>query len=68
MTTWSKIVSSRERYDRSLQIARLGQKLLPIENGMIRRLPPPFNGWTTSRDLKPVAGESFNELWQRKYS
>lgn len=68
MTTWSKIISNREHYDRSLQLARLGQKLLPIENGMIRRLPPPFNGWTTSRDLKPIAGESFKALWQRKYS
>ena len=67
MTTWSKIISSREHYDRSLKIARLGQKLLPIENGMIRHLPPPFNGWTQSRDLKPLAAKSFNELWQKKY-
>jgi len=34
---------------------------------MIHRLPPPFNGWTSRRDLKKIAGKSFNQWWQEKH-
>jgi len=34
-------------------------------NGMIRRLPPPMQGWTLSRDLHPLAAESFMEKWRK---
>ena len=66
MVAWSKMIQSRKRYDQSLKLARLGQKLLPGKDGMIRRLPPPFSGWTIGRDLKQIAGESFNEWWRKK--
>ena len=66
MVAWSKMIQSRKRFDQSLKLARLGQKLLPGKGGMIRRLPPPFNGWTTERDLKQIADESFNEWWRKK--
>ena len=32
---------------------------------MIRRLPPPFDGWTRNRDLHPLARETFTERWRR---
>jgi L-lactate dehydrogenase complex protein LldF len=32
---------------------------------MIQRLPPPVGGWTQSRDIKPIAGESFIKRWKK---
>jgi L-lactate dehydrogenase complex protein LldF len=48
-----------------LKLAGIGQGLLPRVNGMIRRLPPPMQGWTMSRDLHPLAEESFMEKWRK---
>jgi len=43
-----------------------GRKLLPSKKGMIRRLPPPVQGWTQSRDLHPLAEETFMERLAEK--
>lgn len=56
---WAWIMASRKRYDAALAAARLLQKLLPRQNGMLHHLPPPLNGWTTSRDMPSVAPRSF---------
>ncbi len=66
MVAWAKIIQSRKRYDHALALARLGQKLLPGKDGMLRRLPPPFSGWTGKRDLKRIADDSFNAWWREK--
>ena len=63
---WSWIIRNRSVYDLALRLMALGQKLLPQRNGMIRRLPPPVNGWTQTRDLRPLAAESFIRRWNRK--
>ncbi len=62
---WSKVVGCRRLYDLTLVLARLAQRFLPRVDGMIRRLPPPFRGWTLGRDLNPLAGESFMQRWRR---
>jgi L-lactate dehydrogenase complex protein LldF len=62
---WSWLIRKRAVYEGALRLAALGQKLMPRRNGMIRRLPPPFNGWTQGRDLPPLAGESFIRRWKR---
>jgi len=38
---------------------------LPQKDGMISRLPPPVDGWTRGRDIKPLAGESFMQRWKK---
>jgi L-lactate dehydrogenase complex protein LldF len=47
------------------RLARLVQRPL-VRGGAIRRLPPPLGAWTRTRDLRPVAPESFREWWRRR--
>lgn len=61
---WSVLTGNRRLYELAVKLASLGQKLLPQKNGMLRFLPPPFSGWTKSRDLRPVAEKSFTERWR----
>jgi L-lactate dehydrogenase complex protein LldF len=62
---WSWMIRNRSVYDFFLKMASVGQKILPKNNGMLRRLPPPMNGWTKDRDIRPVADESFIKLWKK---
>jgi L-lactate dehydrogenase complex protein LldF len=62
---WSWFIRSRRVYELGLKLAAAGQKLLPRKNGMLRRLPPPADGWTRSRDMHPLAEETFIARWRR---
>lgn len=62
---WSWMIRNRGIYDFFLRTASIGQKLLPDKNGMLRYLPPPFNGWTKERDIPAVADESFIKRWKK---
>ena len=62
---WSWMIRNRRVYDFSLKSASIGQKILPGNKGMIRRLPPPMSGWTKDRDIRPVADESFITRWKK---
>jgi L-lactate dehydrogenase complex protein LldF len=62
---WSWLIRSRRLYELGLKLAAAGQTLLPQKNGLVRRLPPPVQGWTQSRDLHPLAQETFMERWRR---
>jgi L-lactate dehydrogenase complex protein LldF len=61
---WSWMIRSRQAYELCLRMASFGQKLFPKSNGMIRRLPGPFRGWTQARDMHPIAEESFIKRWR----
>ena len=61
---WSWIIQNRKVYDIFLRLAAFGQKFFPVNNGQIRWLPPPMNGWTQSRDVRPIAGKSFMQRWR----
>jgi L-lactate dehydrogenase complex protein LldF len=37
-----------------------------VRRGRIPRLPPPLAAWTRTRDLKPLARESFRRWWRRR--
>jgi len=62
---WSWLLRHRSVYDLAIKLASLGQKILPQKDGMLRRLPPPMSGWTRTRDIKPIAAESFIQRWRR---
>ena len=62
---WSWVIRKRAVYDLALRLAAVAQKLLPQRNGMIRRLPPPINGWTQGRDLRPLAKKRFIRRWKK---
>ncbi len=63
---WAWVTGSRKRFEATLAAARLLQRLLPREKGLLRRLPPPLNGWTVSRDMAPVAPRSFLQRQQKR--
>ena len=56
---WSYLIRNRHLYDLVFNCARIGQKILPKNGRMIRRLPLAGHGWTQSRDMQPVADRSF---------
>ena len=62
---WSWMIRNRSVYDFFLRLASFGQKMLPHNNDMIHKLPPPMSGWTKDRDVPPVAGESFIKRWKK---
>jgi L-lactate dehydrogenase complex protein LldF len=44
------------------RLGRIAQRPF-LRAGVVRRLPPPLAAWTKSRDLKPIARESFRDWW-----
>lgn len=50
-------------YGLGMKAGRLAQAPL-IRHGRIRAAPPPLSAWTDFRDLAPLAGKSFRELWK----
>lgn len=58
------LFGSPARFTLAQRLGRLAQRPL-VHRGAIRRLPPPLAAWTRTRDLKPVARQSFREWWQR---
>jgi L-lactate dehydrogenase complex protein LldF len=62
---WSMVVKNRLAYDSFLRIFRQGQKLFAGKDGMLSGLPFFLKGWTDSRDMKPLARESFIRQWKK---
>ncbi|MGZ4333891.1 MAG: LutB/LldF family L-lactate oxidation iron-sulfur protein [Gaiellaceae bacterium] len=58
------IFGGRTRFAFAQRLGRLAQRPL-VRGGAIRRLPPPLAAWTRTRDLKPIARESFRTWWKR---
>jgi L-lactate dehydrogenase complex protein LldF len=51
------------RFALAQRLGRLVQRPF-VRGGTISRLPPPLAAWTSSRDLKPVARQTFREWWR----
>jgi L-lactate dehydrogenase complex protein LldF len=58
------VFASGARLAFAQRVGRLVQRPF-MRGGGIRRLPPPLAAWTRTRDLKPVAAESFRAWWKR---
>jgi hypothetical protein len=59
MGTLARIFGNPRLYERAQQLARAG--------GRAARLAPgPLRQWTRTRDLPPVAAETFREWWTRE--
>ena len=57
--------ATRARYERAQWLGRVGQGPFARE-GVIRRLPGPLAGWTTTRDLRSLPRQTFREWWQQQ--
>ncbi len=65
MKILARIFASPNLFARSQQIGRLGQKMA-MNKGFIEHLPGPFAGWTMTRDVYPVANQTFREWWETR--
>ena len=65
-TVWHLINNDRRIYDACITMGRVIQKIMPNSQQMLTKLPYPFNGWTQSRDMKPLAPKTFMEQWKEK--
>lgn len=67
MQQYARVMSSRRAYESAASMAGLGAGLLrALEGGKLRALPPPFNGWTRSRDFPDFARRSFRAQWAER--
>jgi L-lactate dehydrogenase complex protein LldF len=55
----ARVFSSARLYERAQRLARIG-------GGAARAVPSPLTQWTRTRELPPVAKETFREWWQRE--
>ena len=64
--SWSLMISNRRAYDIFFRLGGWGQKAMTAKDGMIHKLPFPFNSWTRHRDMKPMASKTFIDRWKKK--
>jgi L-lactate dehydrogenase complex protein LldF len=65
---WSAAIHNRRAYAGLMRTTYMLQRPITGADGMIHRLPFPFDGWTRSRDLKPLAPTSFMDRWNKGLS
>jgi L-lactate dehydrogenase complex protein LldF len=65
MATFGWLFGSRRRFSAAARLGRLGQRPF-LRRGRIVKLPAPLSAWTRSRNLRPLADESFREWWERR--
>ncbi|WP_053960290.1 lactate utilization protein B [Sulfobacillus thermosulfidooxidans] len=65
MRTWARFWMTPKGYHRSIRIARLGQKWYQKPGqASLHNAPGIFGGWFETRDMPPVAAETFHEWWK----
>ena len=64
MKALARAFATRSRYERAQRLARAAGRPL-ARGGAISHAPGPLAAWTSSRDLPPVAKETFREWWRR---
>ena len=56
---------SRRRFEIAQRLGRIAQRPF-LRRGTIERLPGPLAGWTRTRDLRPLADQSFRDWWRER--
>src|SRR5262249_7288592 len=59
MRALARVFGSERLYERAQRLARLGRPVAA-------HVPGPLARWTKTRDLPPVASETFREWWSRE--
>jgi len=65
MKLLARVFANRGLFERSQKLGRFGQKAM-VRRGFIESLPGPFAGWTATRDVYPVAPQTFREWWSTR--
>jgi L-lactate dehydrogenase complex protein LldF len=61
----ARVFADPSRFERAQKVGRLGQRFF-LSGDVIERLPGPLGGWTTMRDVFPVAQQTFREWWRTR--
>ena len=61
----ARVFSSPSRFERAQRVGRIGQRFF-MKGDVIEKLPGPFGGWSTTRDVFPVAPQTFREWWRTR--
>lgn len=61
----ARVFADPSRFAQAQKIGRLGQRFF-LKDDVIERLPGPLGGWTTMRDVFPVAKTTFREWWKTR--
>lgn len=59
------VFADPRRFARAQKVGRMGQRFF-MNGDVIERLPGQLGGWTSMRDVFPVATETFREWWSRR--
>lgn len=59
------VFANPSRFERAQRVGRLGQRFF-MKGDVIERLPGPLGAWTTTRDVYPVARQTFREWWRTR--
>jgi L-lactate dehydrogenase complex protein LldF len=59
------VLASPRRLRLAQRAGQLAQRPF-LRDGLLRRVPPPLSRWTATRDLKPVAPQSFRDWWRSR--
>jgi L-lactate dehydrogenase complex protein LldF len=65
MRALGALFATPRRFHALQRMGRVGQRLL-MRKGKISRLPFGLPGWTRTRDVPPVAKQTFREWWQEE--
>ncbi|WP_319548277.1 LutB/LldF family L-lactate oxidation iron-sulfur protein [Desulfogranum marinum] len=60
---WSRLVRTPKLYHLLIRLSGVLQRPFLSRDNMVSKLPGKFHGWTTTRDLPPIAESSFRQKW-----
>ena len=64
---WRLLVTHGVLYRSFIKVGRIFQRPFIRKDGMIRKMFGIASGWTSDRDLPPIAGRTFTQLWKEKH-